>query len=90
MTWSEIAIAVGGVICVVLLVRAIAVINRSPYTRLKGLEDMGVRFPPNLPFWRRHRLLDWRGLAPPSIARTLALVGAVVAFVILFVLLHRT
>lgn len=43
---------------------------------------MGVRFPPTMPYERRHQLLDWFGIAPRHVWRPLAVLAAVLVFAI--------
>jgi hypothetical protein len=71
MTWTEIAIVIGGIAFVALLLRASSIINQNPYQRLQIHEDIGVKLPPDMTMEQKHRLLDWRGLAPRSWARFL-------------------
>ncbi|MCL4759839.1 MAG: hypothetical protein KJZ96_16000 [Rhodocyclaceae bacterium] len=82
MAWTDIAFLILGVAFIAILLRAASIIRRNPDERLRGLEDMGVRFPPTMPYERRHQLLDWFGIAPRHVWRPLAVLAAVLVFAI--------
>lgn len=82
MAWVDIAVAVLGIGFVAILLRAASIINRNPHARLRGMEDMGVKFPPNTPYEQRQQLLDRFGVAPRTRWRPLALIAVILVFAI--------
>jgi hypothetical protein len=82
VAWTDIALVVLGVGFVAMLLRAASIINRNPYVRLRGMEDMGVKFPANMPYEQRQQLLDQFGLAPRRLWRPLALLAVVLVVVV--------
>jgi hypothetical protein len=82
MSLTDIVIVIGGIVFAVLLLNASSIINRNPYQRLKIHEDIGVKFPPAMPFEQKQRLLDWWGLAPRGLRRPLVWIGVLLLFLV--------